>query len=71
LAGSAIPRPDSERDVGSRQNHDLALYLAVTEHRADDLAEIGEGAGLSDLDVQAGMSVLTSLGLVSDGALVT
>lgn len=49
----------------------LALYLALTEHHdPDTLAEAAHRAGLSGNEAQAGMSVLTRLGLMRDGSLV-
>jgi hypothetical protein len=49
----------------------LALYLALTEHSdPDTLAGAARRAGLSDDEAQAGMGVLTGLGLVRDGSLI-
>lgn len=49
----------------------LALYLALTEHGdPDTLAGVARRAGLSDREAEAGMSVLTGLGLVRGGSLV-
>lgn len=49
----------------------LALYLALTERGdPDTLADAARRAGLSDGEAEAGMRVLTDLGLMRDGSLV-
>jgi hypothetical protein len=56
---------------GRERTTSLALYLALTEHAdPDTLAGAAHRAGLSDDEAQAGMSVLTDLGLMRDGSLV-
>jgi hypothetical protein len=48
----------------------LALYLALTEHvEPNTPAGLAARAGLSQLEVQDGMGVLTGLGIVRDGVL--
>lgn len=57
--------------AGRARTETLALYLALTEHGdPDTLVGVGARSGLTGPEVDVAMSVLTELGLVSDGMLV-